>query len=845
MSCSPVTAMSGFPFALRIDGNLNSATANAIDTHLMEIAAIRNTVELDSKSSVLAVVTFPTDKGLSLACDGKPWQNVRMRMSYEKLLGLGSRKIEDMFAPRAQKRFRQRLGLEHQLPPGIEYVLDFTPPSEGPELADLTAALWLPRVVKLWFLAGHYIPSPLLEAGTGFPTRPLADKTVGAMLLLGHDDVCKGPACLSDYTSWQPKAEVPGVFEDPPDGPSHIPAWRKVEDYCPIRHRVAIVRILRAINGQGLLLNSAVRMWTVAQVAISLEIPQVVVDPVTQWLVAPPNTKFIEVCPEKAFQLAYALQIPSVLIAAFRLLVNERAIDYASSDPVPGRPPLTWAQRRRDDYGDYPSDPVEYASREFAERINGKFQLLQSDHIFSRLPTPNREWDKLDYPVSLITRHDVSHPVQEAYEDLSAGLLFAFRKWVNKALDLGPVAGRVHNLVEAQRSHHVPPWEHKPLNSLYATLNPAQKVLTPFFWTRLASIEHRDQFTTTPYGTKTLPHLIETFNTELRRALTDRPTILTHPPSSSSDIHTHTHPASLDLNLPIQFSLPEFHRLVHHGITTLAHPFLTSLAGCDSSDSGIPFFLSDHLLLPYVGPDEPDPEPELRYLPLWAPPGLDDGSGGVFQRAVPETDMGPSEPGPGYHTGYTARGGGSTVAGGIDLEEQEGSGRGYGHAAPHSTVFSQSDLGVGALSLGGGTSAAAAAAAAAAGKGGSLTVQRSVGVGSTATTTTVSVSVSGAPTPRSEAFTMDAAEDEGMYAYARYAQPAAHQAQGMAIERYVNEAEGGSERGDVQEGEEEEEEGEVDWGMELDEDEEVGFCSDDDETATLDGFEEVDVDEVR
>lgn len=191
---------SKFPFSLSLLGgettNVHSSVLNAVDSHLMEIASLRQAVLGDNGSggSVLAFVRFPEDARSASACDGKGWADVRIRMSYEKLIGLGSTKILDMFTPGAQRRFRRRLGLE-TLPPGIEYVVDFTPPAEGPELADLIAALWLPRMVKLWFLAGRYIPGSILERKDHIFVRPLADRSVGPIMTLGHDDVCKNKSC--------------------------------------------------------------------------------------------------------------------------------------------------------------------------------------------------------------------------------------------------------------------------------------------------------------------------------------------------------------------------------------------------------------------------------------------------------------------------------------------------------------------------------------------------------------------------------------------------------------------------------------------------------------------------
>jgi hypothetical protein len=101
--------------------NLNPATVNAVDSHLMEISSIRLTssTSSDNRDSVLAFVRFPKDARLAPACDGKGWEDVFIRMNYEKLMGLGSTKVHEMFTDSAQRRFRRRLPLT-TLPPGIE-----------------------------------------------------------------------------------------------------------------------------------------------------------------------------------------------------------------------------------------------------------------------------------------------------------------------------------------------------------------------------------------------------------------------------------------------------------------------------------------------------------------------------------------------------------------------------------------------------------------------------------------------------------------------------------------------------------------------------------------------------
>jgi hypothetical protein len=63
-------------------------------------------------------------------------------------------------------------------------------------------------------------------------------------------------------------------------------------------------------------------------------------------------------------------------------------------------------------------------------------------------------------------------------------------------------------------------------------------------------------------------------------------------------------------------------------------------------DLEAPLHRSTHLALGFA-------EDEFKFLPLWAG-GLDDGTGAVFDdMTVPDTDMGPNQPGPAYVTGKT------------------------------------------------------------------------------------------------------------------------------------------------------------------------------------------------
>ncbi|KAM7206853.1 hypothetical protein V8F20_002559 [Naviculisporaceae sp. PSN 640] len=708
-SVRPPTPPRGLPSFI----TSSKVTQQAINNHLAEIGALQTRVD-EPGNTVLAIVKFPSDTDAGRACNGEQWRDMHLLMNYDKLKSLGSSRIDAMFSDRAQARIRRALGLT-TLPPGVDYVLDFTPPSEGAELADLTAGLWLPRMVKLWFLAGHFIPDPVL---TDVPpsyaprgNRALADKAVGACLALGHDDLCRNVCCLLDHASWEISKTTPGIFET-----DDIPKFRQIDDYCPVRHRVSVMRVLRAINGHDLLLNSATRMWTVAQTAIHLEIPQIVLDPVTQWLIAPPNTKFIEICPERAFQLAYALKIPDVLITAFEILVSELAVDLAAPDPSTVRPARSWVGRRRDEYGDFPSDPVDYAARAFVERITSNVDLLLSNNVFDRLSLPIPEWRKLCEAGAYINA--LGRPgLKKAYNLLVEALPSVFHRRVDDARDSEfPVLERrivPWDLLDAQTAHYVPPAERRSSLKYYADLDPAQKVMTPFFWRVLQNQKDYHTCVHATHNGRSIEGLSDHFEQLLK--------------AEFSKGH---------LKIPGYSGFTYFNTQLFFSQLADAVSHFTKLVIGELRETKLPLYLSDHLLLNLA-------EKELDFLPIWAG-GLDDGTGGVFQELVPEAEMGPSEPGPGYHTGYTVATDTSTLDG--------------------TSTIAPSDLGMGNLDIE------------------SVTQARSVVAEQSATTGPDRGVVASINDSSDDRFSV---VNDAEYADAMFNQPAGHQAHGQALVDYV------------------------------------------------------------
>jgi hypothetical protein len=177
-------------------------------------------------------------------------------MDSKQLLATGSSIFRGKLSPEGQLQEKRRLNRDGRLHVYAQYVLDLTPPDEGDESASQVAQLSLSEGVRDWWRS-HFALN------------------VSRYLVSGHDDICNQhiEALISET-----KAEAGANANDNIDiGSVEYSTLRNIADYCPIRHRAAILRLLLTISCGDLVLNSAPRTATIAVVARALDCENVVV----------------------------------------------------------------------------------------------------------------------------------------------------------------------------------------------------------------------------------------------------------------------------------------------------------------------------------------------------------------------------------------------------------------------------------------------------------------------------------------------------------------------------------------------------------------------------------------
>jgi hypothetical protein len=238
------------------------------------------------------------------------------RVHSERLLQTGSTKFQELFSDWSQAKMRRRKGHFNNLPPGVMYILDLTPPDEGDEAVELTTELSCSTGIRHWYSAERRCNVSVdLCGGKDEIAKPKSKpKQVPAQLT----DLVEALADLSTETRLMhdlsnSEGGVPGahslqnsdsseelheredrelkeaVERSTPDfhinraAALDVPTedrYQKVEEvleYCPIRHRAGIERLRQFIEGKEPRLDSAPKVWTLLVLAKHFDCTNVVV----------------------------------------------------------------------------------------------------------------------------------------------------------------------------------------------------------------------------------------------------------------------------------------------------------------------------------------------------------------------------------------------------------------------------------------------------------------------------------------------------------------------------------------------------------------------------------------
>lgn len=595
-------------------------------------------------------------------CDGIPFRSQQFRVHSDRLRETGSSKFAEMLQPTYQFRVQRRRKLVNHLPDGIKYVLDMTPAAEGDEMVfQMTELSLTPAIIKWW--------------------SSYARLDVPFFLVKGHDDACRCREIATkamedalakpdqeenqnaDGTDTRQPLRLPLSVEELEQARREgrklqiekVPCQFEIPDYCPIRHRNGIIRLFMMMEKIDVLLDSAARVWTLVALAKIWDCAGIVQDNAIQWLLHRKNSQFIEAHPEEALKIGDTLSSPQVVRSAFQILVNELAIEEASDHPPP-RPNFSQVSlfgRRKGDPGDEYSNLIQHAARALIERAKMQMSLWNEDCLDKwQLP----EWQKLlvmenalreqsDYPCFIaLSNIDV---LKKRLRDT-----LAFEFYQNTPED--HLASWEHPWVDVDRAKYVEPSDFRPFGDIYSSMESLQRMLTRFPYKYLAD----------SLATKYNDH----DGDESYRAILEVEMILADELARLKERNIPTPEnwraayAAVEGNWPDNLSTyslfwPQDFRFQ---VTNKIH----DMSGYQF-DMGIDsqLWITRHMLYS-LKPNE------MKFLPLWAG-GCNDGTGGVFEDHLPAADMGPSGPGPAYHTGLTIPSGPPSLAGSF-VEDMSG-----------------------------------------------------------------------------------------------------------------------------------------------------------------------------
>ncbi|KAJ9255148.1 hypothetical protein DTO027B5_6909 [Paecilomyces variotii] len=559
--------------------------------------------------------------------------SIPLRVRSESLLRTGSSFFKDRFEPRRQARVLKSRGLTEDLPEGIHYVLDLTPALEDDDAVIYLTELSCPEGIRTW--------------GRNQKRFNLPIDCVG-----GQEDLGKHPTQRSSayqisrvnqaptFTSASGRGSAPAVSCNRETGAQDGIAVQEADlrlplDYSPIRHRSCIERIFHALEGLNPKLDTAPKMWTFFALSKIMGVAneEDIRNHILSWIYASQNTLFMELNPEAAYRVACGIRSSSLCRETFAILVGEEALLLlaGSKKDTPKRRDRTLHGRSRETIEDEELQRIEYASKNFMERILASFVELVGTRM---------AW--------VLGLDEYQRFITTASGLMDAAAIFNLNVKLKRF-----IRSRIYSMLTPYRSTYAPTsrqisgtylgdypqpnyWE------TYYNLTGLERVFSRTFWQSLLE-DHLSSGENRLYG----PHLcIADLGRHLpalksQEAATCEPISMEEVRIAATLVNRGDRGYHIDGEVYC-FDLSKCIAQANEYIRGFARRMMQP----PHSNCG-PFELVDTLTCLN--------EEEYRYLPLWAG-GNDDGTGGVFtDHNIPIVEQGGfSAPGPGIHTGSTA-----------------------------------------------------------------------------------------------------------------------------------------------------------------------------------------------
>ncbi|MCJ1241502.1 hypothetical protein MMC14_009507 [Varicellaria rhodocarpa] len=392
---------------------------------------------------------------------------------------LNSPRINELFGPTAQFRVIRRHGLVNKLPSHIKYVIDLSPPTEGDEATELVTEAYCSPTIREWYKSSRrWNISADLVGGPDDFAIPWKDMYSSTNQEPGNNNADALDKHIKE------RIEKHAVMKDPKQSLKSQPirGGPTCLAYSLVRHTSCVERVLIAAYGIDPKLDSAPKVWTTVAVAKYLGGKhQLLTDWVVRWLRTPPNTCFLEVMPEATLRIADALEVSSLCQDSFAILVGEEAL----ASICQGHSVLCFEDdrtvfgRKKDDLPEAYQTRIEYASKQFKERILEQFEAFAGDEM---------KWvEEIPELRKLLNNGHVSRACGQSLNNLK-DLLKAFVKGVIYFVLLSNFEIMPGPLPEFHSSDDESLFPTSPFLVTWSKLHYQARIFTRSFWTLLGCI---------------------------------------------------------------------------------------------------------------------------------------------------------------------------------------------------------------------------------------------------------------------------------------------------------------------------------------------------------------------